>query len=158
MYELVLKFNEYVPENYNMTYHNKIINYLILTVYMSEAKHLDSIAVAFALIWLGFSLPYRLLRAAAFALFELVARREKRIGCIYNHLSPPAPSSPAGTSSSPASSPRWFWQAGQGGSGHAGQGGSTTDGGVGSAGGGVGSAGGAGTAVPYVTLGFEIRS
>ena len=45
---------------------------------MSEAKHIDSIAVAFALTRLRFSLPYRLLRTAAFALLELVARREAR--------------------------------------------------------------------------------
>ena len=45
---------------------------------MSEAKHLDSIAVAFALTRLRFSLPYRLLRTAAFAVLELVARREAR--------------------------------------------------------------------------------
>ena len=42
---------------------------------MSEAKHLDSIAVAFALTRFRFSLPYR---TAALALLELVARREAR--------------------------------------------------------------------------------
>ena len=45
---------------------------------MSEAKNLDSIAVAFALTRLRFSLPYRLFRTAALALLELVARREAR--------------------------------------------------------------------------------
>ena len=45
---------------------------------MSEAMYLDSIAVAFALTSLRFSLPYRLFRTAALALLELVARREAR--------------------------------------------------------------------------------